>query len=142
MGTLNRPEQKKWFADARMVIDTAFNEIKGCILFNSAFDDNVVPGVTADLKKLDWTIQNNVTNAAGATHERDMNKSLQMLWEAKQTRQPDPSFLRSLHGMNFSKGKNWFKNFLFENNFRLRAEPEENLSSQLANPTQPNNLES
>ncbi|HEY5746225.1 MAG TPA: glycosyltransferase [Chryseolinea sp.] len=111
MGTLNRPEQEKWFADARTSIDTAFNEIKGCILFNSAFDDNVVPGVTADLKRLDWTIQHNRANTAVFTHEGGMNRPLEMLWEPGQTRQPDRSFLRSLRGVNFSKGKNWFKNF-------------------------------
>jgi cellulose synthase/poly-beta-1,6-N-acetylglucosamine synthase-like glycosyltransferase len=111
MGTLNRPEHEKWFADARSAIDTAFNEIKGCILFNSAFDDNVVPGVTADLKKLDWTMHYALAKGPGAANPRDLNKALQMQWEPKQTHQLDRSFLRSLHGVNFSKGKNWFKNF-------------------------------
>lgn len=111
MGTLNRPEQEKWFAGARASIDTVFNEIKGCILFNSAFDDNVIPGVTADLKKLDWTIQPPVAKATGAMPERDMHRPLRLVWQAKQTRQPDELFMRSFHGMNFSKGKNWFKNF-------------------------------
>jgi cellulose synthase/poly-beta-1,6-N-acetylglucosamine synthase-like glycosyltransferase len=111
MGTLNGPEQKKWFADARMSIDTAFNEIKGCVLFNSAFDDNVVPGVTADLKRLDWTVHHALAKTPGGADETDMNRTLQMQWESKQKRQLDKSFLRALRGVNFSKGKNWFKNF-------------------------------
>jgi cellulose synthase (UDP-forming) len=125
MGTLNRPEQKKWFADARRSIETVFTEIEGCILFNSAVDDNVVPGVTADLQKLDWTIPHNLANAVDIPHERDVNRPLQMLWEAKQTHRPDTSFLRSLRGMNFSKGKNWFKNFHTLTRKELRRDIEE-----------------
>lgn len=111
MGTLNLPEQDEWFRDARGSIDTVFNEIKGCILFNSAFDDNVVPGVTADLMTLDWTISHNAATVLRAAHPRGEKPSLQMVWEAKQAHPPDTTFLRSLRGMNFSKGKNWFKNF-------------------------------
>ncbi|AYB33895.1 glycosyltransferase [Chryseolinea soli] len=111
MGTLNRQEQEKWFRDARSSIDTVFNEIEGCILFNSAFDDNVVPGVTAGLHKLDWSIPHPVANLIRARHPRVMDMPPQMLWEAKQTHPTDTAWLRSLHGMNFSKGKNWFKNF-------------------------------
>jgi cellulose synthase (UDP-forming) len=111
MGTLNLPAQEKWFKDARTAIDTSFKEIKGCILFNSAFDDNVVPGVTADLKKLDWTMSQNVATVMRTAHDRRMNHALPVFGEAKQIHPRDTTFLRSVRGMNFSKGKSWFKNF-------------------------------
>jgi len=111
LGTLNAPEREKWFTHARASIDTGFTEIKGCVVFNSAFDENVVPGMNADLKLLDWTVQPNITPALGAAHENDVPHSLQMSWAPKQMPQGNTQFTHGLRGMNFSKGKNWFKNF-------------------------------
>jgi cellulose synthase (UDP-forming) len=111
MGTLNSSHQTTWFKEAYSVIDTVYDEIKGSILFNSDRDRNVVAGAPRDGAFLNWSILDPSVFTVPASTEVQAD-NLELLWNYSPTVRPTPSaVLTNIRGVNFSKGKNWFKNF-------------------------------
>lgn len=109
-GTLQREQSGRWLNQMFTDIKNEYPEIKACILFNSAADKNV-PSRFHDRQTLDWTLPDSIKLKLpfGNRTARNANALID-LWLARAVHPKSFDQLDG-HGMNFSKGKNWFKNF-------------------------------
>lgn len=116
MGSLApKKQQLEWFRSAFHSIDQQFPEIRAIVFFNSAHDKNVPGKSAAGSLDWQWKSPDSIFSLLYQYPRFDSSK-LAPVWatlpDRKTLTTPGSRILpRSIHGMNYHTGMNWYRNY-------------------------------